>query len=222
MRNRGFAIAGAFLFALGLCRATAAQDIPGYPDSVEGYDPREVALLPGYCKYTQLFRDHVPGGNNATEIAHWYQTMGHPFHAMHHYCWGLMKTNRALLLARTTYVRKFYLKSALREYDYVIDSAPPDFFMLPEIYTKRGENLLRLNEIGEALVSLQHAIQLKPDYWPPYADLSDYFKRAGSPGRAMEWLRKGLAASPDAKPLLERLAELGPEKGAGPPSGGKR
>jgi tetratricopeptide (TPR) repeat protein len=200
--------ASVWLAALWLCGIAAAQEIPGYPNSVEGYDPREVAMLPGYCKYTQLFRDRVPGGNNPTEIAHWYQVMGHAFHGMHHYCWGLMKTNRALLLARTRQVRTYYLRSAVREFDYVINSSPPDFFMLPEIYTKRGENLLKLNEIGEAIVSFERAIHLKADYWPPYVALSDYFKRTGDYRRASEWLEKGLAASPDAKPLKDRMSEL--------------
>jgi len=199
--------ASAAFFAGWISRA-CAQDIPGYPESVEGYDPREVAMLPGYCKYTQLFRDKVPGGNDSAQIAHWYQVMGHAFHGMHHYCWGLMKTNRALLLARTQQVRNYYLYSAVREFDYVIAASPSNFFMLPEIYTKRGENLLRLRKIGEGLVSLQHAIQLKADYWPPYAALSDYFKEGGNYAKATEWLQKGLAASPTAKPLEERLSAL--------------
>lgn len=207
--SRPFLLAASLLLVAGwLCRSAAAQEIPGYPDSVEGYDPREVAMLPGYCKYTQLFRDRVPGGNDPKLIAHWYQVMGRPFHAMHHYCWGLMKTNRALLLARTRQVRNYYLHSSIQEFDYVINSSPSTFFMLPEIYTKRGENLLRLRELGEGMMSLQHAIDLKPDYWPPYAALGDYFKEAGNYAKAAEWLQKGLKASPDAKPLQDRLAAL--------------
>jgi len=207
--SRPILLAASLLLVAGwLCRSASAQEIPGYPDSVEGYDPREVALLPGYCKYTQLFRDRVPGGNDPKLIAHWYQVMGRSFHAMHHYCWGLMKTNRALLLARTKQVRNYYLHSSIQEFDYVINSSPPTFFMLPEIYTKRGENLLRLREWGEGMTSLQHAIDLKPDYWPPYAALGDYFKETGNYAKAAEWLQKGLKASPNAKPLQERLAAL--------------
>ena len=200
--------ASLLLIASSLCRPVSGQEIPGYPDNVQGYDPREIAMLPGYCKYTQLFRDRVPGGNDAKQIAHWYEVMGRPFHAMHHYCWGLMKTNRALLLARTKQVRNYYLHSSIQEFDYVINSSPATFFMLPEIYTKRGENLLRLHELGEGMMSLQHAIDLKPDYWPPYVALADYFKEAGSNAKAVEWLQKGLAAAPNAKPLQERLAAL--------------
>ena len=53
-----------------------AQSIPGYPDSVMAYDAREVALLPRYCTYTQLFRDHVPGGNNKQVVDQWQAQLG--------------------------------------------------------------------------------------------------------------------------------------------------
>src|SRR5688572_32104291 len=101
-----------------------AQSIPGY-GPIDSYDPREIAMLPRYCIHTQIFRSRVPGGNNEAEIKRWYQVMGPAFHAMHHYCWGLMKTNRADLLARSRQVRDFYLRDSVGEFDYVLDRAPP-------------------------------------------------------------------------------------------------
>jgi tetratricopeptide (TPR) repeat protein len=183
--------------------------IPGYPDDIMSFDAREVALLPEYCKYTQTYREHVPGGRDPARIAHWYEVMGPPFHTMHHYCNGLIRTNRAMLLARTRQVRKYYLESSIGEFDYVLQRAPADFVMLPEIYTKKGENLLRLGMIGEGLNALERAIELKPDYWPPYAVLGDHFKQTGERAEALEWIKKGLAASPGSEPLQRRLAELG-------------
>jgi hypothetical protein len=61
---------------------------------------------------------------------------------------------------------------------------------------------------------LHRAIELKPQYWPPYVALSDYFKELGQIAVAREWLEKGLAAAPNAQPLLRRLAELDRAKGA--------
>ena len=90
-----------------------AQEIPGYPASVDAYDYREIALLPSYCIYTQSFRDRVSGGNNKAAIDGWYARLGPGFHTMHHYCWGLMKTNRALLLSRDQQSRQFYLNDAI-------------------------------------------------------------------------------------------------------------
>jgi tetratricopeptide (TPR) repeat protein len=185
------------------------QDIPGYPNDVRyGYDPRELALLPRYCIYTQLFRDNVPGGNDSAEIKRWYSVMGGGFHHMHHYCWGLMKTNRALFLVHSQRYRTFYLSSAIAEFNYVIRMAPPDFKMLPEIFTKKGENLIRLDKGPEGILEFQRAIELKPDYWPPYAAMSDYYSKIGDLAKAREWLEQGLSASPNTKALTRRLAEL--------------
>ena len=193
-----------FAFAAG----ALAGDIPGYPDDVTGYDPREVALLPSFCPYTLEFRSHVPGGNNKAEMDRWYATMGPGFHAMHHYCWGLMRTNRALLLARTPQSRRFYLNASIAEFDYVIERVQPDFIMLPEILTRKGQNLIRLGKNREGLEQLERAIELKPDYWPPYAALSDYYRNQGDLAKAREFLEKALAIAPDAKALTARLAEL--------------
>jgi hypothetical protein len=165
-------------------------------------------MLPRYCAYTQGFRDHVPGANNPDEIQRWYSTLGETFNHMHHYCYGLIKTNRAVLLSRNEQSRRFYLNDAISEFDYVLNHAPPDFVLLPEILMKKGENLIRLDQGGSGNLQLQRAIELKPDYWPPYAVMSDYYKKKGDLKNAREVLEKGLLASPDAKALKERLTNL--------------
>jgi len=201
------------MLALGVILAagvsTYAQNItPGYPANITAFDHREVATLPRYCAYTQIFRDRVPGGNNPAEIQRWYSILGETFHAMHHYCLGLMKTNRGVILARDEQSRRFYLTDSIVEFDYVIDRAPPDYVLLPEILMKKGENLIRLGQGAKGNLQLLRAIELKPDYWPPYAVLSDYYKSAGDLKNAREVLEKGLSASPEAKALKERLANL--------------
>lgn len=183
--------------------------IPGYDDNVNyTFDPREVALLPHYCRYTKVFRDMVPGGKNKAEIDRWYAVMGPSFNHVHHYCWGLMKTNRALLLARDTKTKRFYLKSSIDEFDYVLRNASPDFVLRPEILTKKGENLIGLGQGVQGVTQLESAIELKRDYWPPYADLSDYYESIGNVAKARELLEAALTFAPDAKPLTRRIAEL--------------
>lgn len=184
------------------------QGIPGYPGTVEGFDPREIALLPRYCVYTDTFRSRVPLGNNPQMIAQWHAHMGRIFEAMHHYCYGLMKTNRATLLAQDATTRRFYLLDSITEFDYVISRAPADFVLLPEILSKKGENLIRLDKGPAGMQELERAIELNPNYWPPYAHMSDYFKSKGEIKTAREWLEKGLVTSPDARGLTRRLAEL--------------
>jgi hypothetical protein len=196
------------LALVGVIPAYCQGGVPGYPDRVQGYDPREVALLPQYCIYTQLFREVVPGGANSAEIKRWTAIMGPSFHNMHHYCWGLMKTNRALFLVRNQQMRSFYLRDALEEFNYVIRRASSDFKLLPEILTKKGENLIRLDRGKEAIPELRHAIALNPGYWPPYAALSDYYVKTGDSSSARHWLEQGLSHNPDVKALKKRLAEI--------------
>jgi len=166
-------------------------------------------MLPRYCMYTQLFRDRVPGGMNPAEIKRWGSLMGHDaFHHMHHYCAALIDTNRAEFLSRSRVDRLFYLDHSIKEFDYVIRSVPRDFILLPEILTKKGKNLILLGQSQLAINELQRAIELKPDYWPPYAELSDYHKGMGDLQKAREYLEKALSHSPNANGLKSRLTEL--------------
>jgi tetratricopeptide (TPR) repeat protein len=185
-----------------------AADIPGYPESVEGYDSREIYLLPRYCVYTLTFRRKLPRADTASEVERLTKELGPTFGHLHHYCWGLMKTNRANLLARTEQDRLYYLRDSLGEFDYVIDRSPLDFRLLPEILTKKGDTLIRLDRAGEGMLEFQRAIKIKPDYWQAYAAMSDHYKETGQIAKAREWLEKGLSAAPNAKTLKERLAEL--------------
>lgn len=200
---------------LAILPAHAEEEIPGYPPLNE-YDAREVAMLPKFCPYTTLFNEKVPGGNNLEERNRWRGVFGDTFQHLHHFCWGLMKTNRAVLLARNERARRFYLGDANHEFDYVIDRAPEDFVLLPEILARKGQNQIRLGAGPRAVITLERAAQLKPDYWPPYAYLSDYFAEAGDAAKAREYLERGIAAKPDSAPLLRRLEELDRKRPAKP------
>jgi hypothetical protein len=173
------------------------------------FDPKQLAMLPPYCKHTQLYRQNVPGGNDPQQIERWTSVFGQEnFIHMHHYCLGLESANRALYFTSTKQDRDRELTTAVREFDYVVDRVAPDFALLPEILTRRGENLLRLGNAPQGVVDLNRAITLKPDHWPPYAALSDYFKALGDFASAREWAEKGLSAAPGTKALQRRLTEL--------------
>lgn len=204
-------LAGALFLAAGAARAE--EEIPGYP-ALHEYDAREVAMLPRFCPYTTLFNEKVPGGNNVAERNRWQAVFGDTFRHLHHFCWGLMKTNRAVLLARNDRARRFYLGDANHEFDYVIERSPEDFVLLPEILARKGQNQIRLGQGPRAIQTLERAAQLKPDYWPPYAYLADYFAEIGEVGKAREYLERGLAVKPDSNPLKTRLEELEKRKAA--------
>jgi tetratricopeptide (TPR) repeat protein len=173
------------------------------------YDLQMLPVLPSYCRNAQGYRERVPGANNAEEIERWGKLMGASnFHHVHHYCIGLSNTHRALFKPLTKRERSAELQASIVEFDYLLTRATPDFVLLPEILTKRGENLLRLGRTPEAIPTLMRAIEIKADYWPPYAALGDHYKEMGQIQEARAWLEKGLAASPGATALQKRLREL--------------
>jgi tetratricopeptide (TPR) repeat protein len=197
--------------AVGFALALLA---PMHVEAQQNYDnPREMYMLPEYCKYTQDFRTHVPGGNDRAEIERWTTLMGATFNHLHHYCWALMKTNRAAFLSPTRQDRRYNLAASLTDFDYVIQRAPPDFGLLPEILTRKGENLIQLERVGEGTAELKRAIEIKADYWRAYAAMSDYYKEAGQLAKAREWLEKGLSVAPDTKALMRRLTQLDAAQG---------
>ncbi len=182
------------------------------------YSPKEMAMLPEYCKYTQLYRSQVVGGNDPVKIEYWYRIFGGSvgagiFHSMHHYCAGLTSANHAKFWPHSPQERQFKLQSSINEFDYVIRASQPDEKMLPEFLTKKGESLIALGNGPLAIAELERAIVLKPDYWPPYAAMSDYYKETGNFKMAREVLERGLSSSPDTRALTRRLAELNATKG---------
>src|SRR5262245_55755637 len=197
----------ALILALAGCAIAHAREmVAGYPDEFMAPDAREVRLLPPYCVYSQIFSwKYRP---NEAEQKRWQAALGPTFTHIHHYCFGLLKTNRALYLTKTRQYREFYLRDSLGEFDYVIQRSPEDFVLLPEILTTTGENLVRLGRGSFAVFEFERAAELNPKFWPPYAHLADYYKSTGELDKAREVLSKGLAQAPDTKPLLERLAAL--------------
>ena len=206
--QRRISVTGSFRNILAAVGFALALLVPIHVEAQKTYDPSLVYMLPVYCKYTQEFRDHVPGGSNRAEIERWTTLMGATFNHMHHYCWGLMGSNRAAFLTNTREDRAFNLNISITEFDYVIKRAPPDFSLLPEILTRKGESLIRLGRAEEAMLEFQRAIKIKADYAPAYAATSDFYKETGRLAKAREWLEKGLSAAPNAKALTRRLAEL--------------
>ena len=177
-----------------------ADDEPG------GYNtPAAYAQLPPYCRSTGYTA--VPGGRNPAEVQRWRSLMGPSFAHMHHYCWALYALNESVT-ARTTQERLAYIERSIPDFSYVIENAAKDFVLLPEIYTKRGESLIRIGNAGQAVADFMRAIELKPDYWPPYVQLIDYYKQLGNLATAREWAEKGLVLVPNSRTLQERKAEL--------------
>jgi len=182
-------------------------------DGGQGFEPREIYMLPVYCKYTQIYRKNLAGGNNPAEIERYTKLMGDTFNHLHHYCWALQTSNRAVFETNNPHEQVRWLKASINDLEYVIQRAPLDFPLLPEILTKKGEVLIRLDRAGEGLLEYERAIKIKPNYWQAHAAMSDFYKQTGQLGKAREWLEKGLSVAPNAKALKERSAQLDSAKG---------
>jgi len=205
-----FAALASLLFASG----ANAQDPPWDGKTNRGlvfeWNEAAAAKLPPYCRNSKSFAPRVPGGTNPAEIERWRTAMGPAFVHIHHYCQGLQLTHRAHFEARTKEARNRELRFSIGEFDFVLARVDSTFPLLPEILTKKGENLLILEKDREAVAALIKAIEVKSDYWPPYAALGDHYKKMGKLDEARNWLERGHAASGGAKALKRRLKELPP------------
>jgi len=168
--------------------------------------PSELLMLPAYCKDSQIIgHPHRTPPDPVSQ--HWFDVLGENFWDIHHYCFGLNDVNRSRL-ARNTAKQRGLLEESLKEFDYVIHAAKNGFILLPEILTQKGHALAMLEREGEAIAEYQKAIQLKPEYWLPYAYLSDSYQKIGKIDKAREALTAGLDKIPNSKPLRRRLSNL--------------
>jgi tetratricopeptide (TPR) repeat protein len=184
----------------------------------------EMALLPAYCPDTQTFKYGGEGSNESPNAQKWVALMGRPFWTMHHYCWALLNLARAQKPTMAPNIRDATRDGAIGDMMFVIENSPPDFIMLPEIYTKIGEVQLLLKRPAQARDSFAKARTLKPDYWPPYFHWGEYLRQNGQTAQARELVAEGLSYSPDAKVLQRLLITLGgdpasiPRRSASPPA----
>jgi tetratricopeptide (TPR) repeat protein len=173
----------------------------------EGWDSGMIAMLPPYCKHSAIYRQRL-NINDPGQLEYWRQVIGPGFAHIHHYCNGLRQTNMALLRTRDKRERLSLLSTSINEFDYVIRNVQENFVLLPEILSKKGENLIRLGRGPESIQVMEQAMRIKPDYWPPYAHLSDYYMDIGQHEKAKQVLEKGLSQSPGAEALSTRLQKI--------------
>lgn len=174
----------------------------------------EVALLPPYCKGTQLIRQ-VSGDN--TDIEVYKSQYGPEFWHLHHYCWALNAERKAIMAplvadsSKGIPSRWSLLEFSRTNIDYFLKRSSDSFMFLPEILVTNARVLYQLDRKGEAIASLSKAIRIKKDYWPAYVQLSDYYRSIGNKKIAIKTLQDGLEAIPGNKRIIRRLKEFGVE-----------
>jgi hypothetical protein len=173
--------------------------------------PADKAALPAYCKYTQ-------GENGPVEGYKYHmQLVGTGFHAMHHYCWGLLSLMRVdRITAYPPHVRQFYLRDAVAEFEFVIRNwrAGNPNLLIPEILVRQAGAMVRLGRVADAIQRYHEAAELRPTYWPAFVGLAEAYVGAGNKVKARDILAQGLSHSPDVRSMLAMYEKLGGDRAA--------
>ena len=169
----------------------------------------ELALLPPFCYDTMGMRYGSKDSNRSPRASQWESLMGQSFWAMHHYCWAKINQRRILAPGTDPKYRIGLLGGVVGDLGFVINNSPPDFIMLPEIYSALGEvELLRKNPAA-ANGHFNTARKLKPSYPLPYQLWSEYLLTIGKKDEAKALLKTGLEYNSTAVNLQVMYKRLG-------------
>jgi tetratricopeptide (TPR) repeat protein len=166
-----------------------------------------MALIPRYCASAQGFGTNY---ERTPEGQQWAARLGRrSFHAIHHYCWGQINLQRALRSSTPRRERDYLLGTIIADYDYVLEHADPDFVLLPEILTRKGEVELLRSRPADANKSFARARALRPDYWPAYSAWAEFLIYLGKKAEAKAIVKSGLEYSPESRTLRDLYRLLG-------------
>ena len=163
----------------------------------------KLRILPDYCAYT-MFAPRA-GSPNVDKYKEYF---GKGWIHTHHYCWGLDKMLLASLNISVESQYKFYLNSALEEFQYVLKRVSHHFILKPEILSRQGMALSFLGRDVEAIHAFLSAMNLKPDYVYSYIELSKVYSKKEKKEEARKVLNRALGHSPDSLPLKQALAKF--------------
>lgn len=169
----------------------------------------EMALIPQYCPDTMGFGYGDAYYNTSPRAGQWVAIYGKDFWNLHHYCWGRINHLRAKRHNISKLERRSLLLSVLDDYQYVLDRAKPDFFLLPEILTYVGDAELMLSRVHRAQEAFARARELNPTYWPAYSHWIEYLISKGLHAEARRLTREGLEHAPNATVLQQQYRLLG-------------
>jgi tetratricopeptide (TPR) repeat protein len=167
----------------------------------------QLALLPEYCRDANgvVYGDATDPSPNAHK---WVALMGKDFWHIHHYCYALHNFRQAHAAGKRATDKRFLLGKVIADFDYVLKNSAPDMVLLPEILVRKGDVLVELGDPAQGFLSYQQAMELKPDYWPAYANWAKVLTQLKLKADAQKILEQGLLHAPDAKPLQDQLAQL--------------
>lgn len=175
---------------------------------LDNISPGELALTSEYCPDTQTFAGKYTTGAVAERQRKWVSMMGETFWTMHHYCWAQVAWIRATQAGVSPQTRDGLLRGAISDIYYVINHAPADYVLMPELLTRIGEYYTRIGNASQASAHFQRAIDAKADYWPPYVRLADIYLQLGERTKALEIIDAGLRHVPGNAQLTESRSRI--------------
>lgn len=171
------------------------------------YTSAEYAQLPAYCSDSE---DGPAGQRGSARWNYWIGRMGPYFGAIHHYCRGMVAAMQAQKLGKNDLGRHRLYRRAIAEYDFILgNSGAKSFVLLPEIFVRRAEAAVQVEDWGLANESYAEARGLKPDYWPAFLGWAEVLAKAGERSEARALLLQGLTHSPTAEPLRRLYVQVG-------------
>lgn len=194
------------VLALGLALAGHQLAVANAPENVT---PGEVARLPEFCPDTFSFTRQWAKEAPTPRQAYWQSLVGTTFWAMHHYCWGLIAAHRSMAAGVTPAQKEHLLHTAIRDLQYVVNEAPPNWILLPELHTRIGDFFEQRGRYVEAMENQQRSMSLKPDYWPPYVALIRMHVKWGKRQQSEQVLIDGLTRMPGQPQIMAAAKRAG-------------
>lgn len=163
----------------------------------------EISALPPYCAGRFAARS-----GNQQEFLRWKSKYGPDFDHTHHMCSGIGSINRSYR-AKTQNEKAELLENAIKELDYMVRNAKPDFKLMPEVYLNRGQANALLGRHAVAVNDAKKALELDANMPMAYALAIDSYLKLGSKKEALDFAGEGLRHLPENTLLKKRYTELG-------------
>ena len=196
----------------------AAGPKPAGADQPKNIQPHEWAMVPVWCPNAGASLS-VQGNRRDFELA----KVKDPdvrakivaldrsgCNGYHHYCYGLLWSNRAYLSfgVGDHSQDSYYFTNAIGDFEYVLGQSQPSCSLRPDIYTKIGEIQSQLGKQKEAEASYAKALEIKRGYPMALVGLSDLFEARGETAKSIAVLREGLKINPQSTALKKKLQRL--------------
>lgn len=163
----------------------------------------DFAFLPPYCK-AKL--------KQTSDYGLWDKKLGPDFMHTHHFCASLHSLRVAKFMVPRNHEeherKRYLLKDAVGEIDYMENHAKPNYVLFPYIYTTKAEGLLLQGKKKDAIEYFKKSIATNKKFKMAYVLLSDVYLADGEKSLAKELLEEGIKNIPNSKMIKKRLDKL--------------